>query len=230
MLGGEVGGRALRLAVDDEVDVALAVEHHVLRAVLRHQREAELLEHRLERAGLGRGELDEFEAHQAHRVVEQVGHRVLRARACGSAHALQFCSEFLAPARRRTLRCRTSPAASSSLSSRTRLAGAPRISERSGKVLPSVTMAPAPTRQLAADHGAVHHHRLDADQRPVADGAAVQHRLVADRDARRRCRAESRGRRAAPRLPARCSRRRCGSARCRRAPRRRARRWRVRRA
>jgi hypothetical protein len=38
--------------------------------------------------------------------------------------------------------------AQASVSSRTTLAGAPRISELSGNTLPSVTTAPAPTRQL----------------------------------------------------------------------------------
>ena len=97
VLGGEVAGVALRLAVDDEVDVALAEQDDVLRAVLGDLREAELLEHRLERSRLGRRELDELEAHQAHRVLEQISHAVLlrsrarrgfsrRARgACGSA-------------------------------------------------------------------------------------------------------------------------------------------------
>ena len=78
VLGGEVRGQALRLAVDDEVDAALAIEHDVLRAMARDQREAELLEHRLERARDRRRELDELEAHQPHRVVEQIGHRILR--------------------------------------------------------------------------------------------------------------------------------------------------------
>jgi light-regulated signal transduction histidine kinase (bacteriophytochrome) len=77
VLGGEVAGVALRLAVDDEVDVALAEQDDVLRAVLRDEREAELLEHRLERSRLGRRELDELEAHQAHRVLEQISHAVL---------------------------------------------------------------------------------------------------------------------------------------------------------
>ena len=44
VLGREVAGQALRFAVDDEIDVALAVQQHVLAAVLGHQREAELLE------------------------------------------------------------------------------------------------------------------------------------------------------------------------------------------
>ena len=36
-----------------------------------------LLEEGLEHVGRRRGELDELEAHQAHRVVEQIGHGVV---------------------------------------------------------------------------------------------------------------------------------------------------------
>ena len=43
-------------------------------------------------------------------------------------------------------------------------AGAPTISELSGKLLPSVTSAPAPTRRIAADLRAVEHDRAHADQ------------------------------------------------------------------
>jgi len=74
VFGREVRGQAARLAVDDEVDPALAVQQHVLGAVARHQREAQHLEVRLDHVGRGRGELHELEALQAHRVVEQVGH------------------------------------------------------------------------------------------------------------------------------------------------------------
>ncbi|SOY73835.1 protein of unknown function (plasmid) [Cupriavidus taiwanensis] len=77
VLGGKVGGVAVRLAVDDEVDVALAVQHHVLGTVLCHQREAHLFEQRLKQVGGGRGEFHEFEAHQLHRIVKQVGHGFL---------------------------------------------------------------------------------------------------------------------------------------------------------
>ena len=75
MLGGKVARNAFRLAVDNEVDLALAVQHHVLGAVPRHQRETHALKHRLQHARGGRGELDEFKAHQAHRVVKQICHK-----------------------------------------------------------------------------------------------------------------------------------------------------------
>jgi hypothetical protein len=74
VLGGEVAGQALRLAVDDEVDVALAVQQHVLAAVARHQGEAHLLEQGLQGVGGGCGEFDELEAAQAHGIVKQIGH------------------------------------------------------------------------------------------------------------------------------------------------------------
>jgi hypothetical protein len=70
----EIPSQALRLAVDDEVDVALPVQQHVLAAVSGNKTEAHLLEQRLQQARRRRGELDEFEAHQAHRVVEQISH------------------------------------------------------------------------------------------------------------------------------------------------------------
>ena len=69
-------------------------------------------------------------------------------------------------------------AASSSV--RTARAGAPTISDLSGNVLPSVTSAPAPTRQSGADARAVEHDRAHADQRLGADRAAMQDDVVAD--------------------------------------------------
>ncbi len=53
MLGGKVPGQAFGLAVDDEVDVTLTVEHHVFGSVLGHQRETHLLEQRLQGVGNG---------------------------------------------------------------------------------------------------------------------------------------------------------------------------------
>ena len=74
VLGGEIRREAQRLAVDDEVDVALTVQRHVLRTVLGDAGEAQQLEGRLEHIrGRGR-EFDEFEAHQPHRIVKEIGH------------------------------------------------------------------------------------------------------------------------------------------------------------
>jgi hypothetical protein len=53
MFGGKVRRDAARLVVDDEVDVALAIERDVFAAMARYQREAELLEQWLEHAGHG---------------------------------------------------------------------------------------------------------------------------------------------------------------------------------
>ena len=64
----------MRLAVDDEVDIALAVQRHVLGAVFRHACEPEHLEHRLQHTRCGGREFDELESHQAHRVFKQIGH------------------------------------------------------------------------------------------------------------------------------------------------------------
>ena len=59
-------------------------------------------------------------------------------------------------------------------------AGAPTISELSGNVLPSVTTAPAPTRRVVADPGAVEQIAPMPIRLFVADRAAVQHDVVAD--------------------------------------------------
>ena len=74
MLGCEVARQAFGLAVDDEIDVALAVQHHVFGAVFRHQCETHFLEQRLQRVGNRRGELDKLEVTQTHGVVKQIGH------------------------------------------------------------------------------------------------------------------------------------------------------------
>ena len=74
MLGGKVPGHAARLAVDDEVDAALAVQHHVFAAVLGHQGEAHFFKHGLQQTGGGRGEFDKLEPAQAHGVFKQIGH------------------------------------------------------------------------------------------------------------------------------------------------------------
>jgi hypothetical protein len=60
------------LAVDNEVDVALAVQNDILGTMLGHQHEAQLLEQRFQRVGHGRCEFDELEALQSHGVVEEV--------------------------------------------------------------------------------------------------------------------------------------------------------------
>jgi hypothetical protein len=60
---------AVGLGVDDEVDLALAVQQHVLVAVLGDRLEAHALEQRPHGHGVGCGVLDELEAVGAHRVV-----------------------------------------------------------------------------------------------------------------------------------------------------------------
>ncbi len=74
VLGREVAGQALGLAVHDEVDIALPVQQHVLAAVPGDQGEAHLLEQGLQGVGKGRGEFDELESAQAHGIVKQIGH------------------------------------------------------------------------------------------------------------------------------------------------------------
>ena len=44
MLGGKVSRQTLGLAIDNEIDVALAVQNHIFRAVFGHQRKAHFFE------------------------------------------------------------------------------------------------------------------------------------------------------------------------------------------
>ena len=74
VFSGEVGGLALGLVVEDQVDLALAIQVHVLGTVGGHLGEAHGGEHRLKDVGGGGGEFDELEAHQAHGVFKDVGH------------------------------------------------------------------------------------------------------------------------------------------------------------
>ena len=53
VLRREIGGFALGFAIDDEVDVALAVQENVLGPVAGHQLEAQLLEQRFQLLGVG---------------------------------------------------------------------------------------------------------------------------------------------------------------------------------
>ncbi len=80
VLLGEVRGVAAGLVVDDEVDPALAEQGDVLGPVAGDDDEPEPFEHLLELAARRRGELDELEAVEAERVVEQVAHGRLSAR------------------------------------------------------------------------------------------------------------------------------------------------------
>src|SRR5690606_497718 len=77
MDAGEALGKAFRLGIEDEVDVALAIKRDVLRPVLRHGGKAHALEQGCQLGGFGCGIFDELETVGAHGVVEQVGHAVL---------------------------------------------------------------------------------------------------------------------------------------------------------
>jgi len=66
---GEVLRERARLGVDDEVDIALLVEQHVLVAVPGDRLEAHALEQLAERLGSARRVLDELEAVGLDRVV-----------------------------------------------------------------------------------------------------------------------------------------------------------------
>ena len=72
MIARELLREAVRLGVDQEIDVALAVQRHVLRAMARGGAKAHLLEQRAQRIGVGRRVFDEFEAVGAHRIAAVV--------------------------------------------------------------------------------------------------------------------------------------------------------------
>ncbi len=74
MRARELLAEPARLGVDDEVDVALAVQRHVLAAVARTGGEAHAREQPAQQLGVRRRVLDELESVGAHRVVEQVRH------------------------------------------------------------------------------------------------------------------------------------------------------------
>ncbi len=96
MLSGEIRSYASGFIVQDQVDVALSIQVHILGAVGGHLGEAQHLEYRLQNPGSRRSQLDELKAHQTHRIVENISHvRVL------------ICSEFNV-----CLGCRTAPAGS----------------------------------------------------------------------------------------------------------------------
>ena len=73
VLLGEEAGLTVRFAVDDEVDAALPIERHILRAVLGHELEAELQEECFERPAVRPSEFDELEAVEPHRVLRRSG-------------------------------------------------------------------------------------------------------------------------------------------------------------
>ena len=70
----ELLAEALRFRIDDEIDVALPVQRHVLAAVARDDRKPHARKQRPQLLRVRRRVLDEFEAVGAHRVVEQVAH------------------------------------------------------------------------------------------------------------------------------------------------------------
>jgi len=63
---GEGLRETVGLGIDDEIDVALAIERHVLGAVPGHGAKAQALEQLAQRLGVGRGVFDEFETIGGH--------------------------------------------------------------------------------------------------------------------------------------------------------------------
>jgi hypothetical protein len=82
---GELRREGFGLGVQDEVDVALAVERHILRAVPGDGRKAHLLEEGVELLGFRMAVLDELEAVGPHRVLVRDGGRrgIVRERSHG---------------------------------------------------------------------------------------------------------------------------------------------------
>jgi hypothetical protein len=105
-------GEAVGFGVDDEVDLALPVQQHVLVAVAGDGHEAHALEQRAHRGRVRRGVLDELEAVGAHRVVPGgEGHRVSpvalgETRHFRFAHTQLVCKSWrrMGPHRRRSAR------------------------------------------------------------------------------------------------------------------------------
>jgi hypothetical protein len=75
MFLGKIECQAAGFAIDDEVNIALAVQHHILGAMLGDRREAHQFESGLKDTRLGRSKFDELEAIKAHGVFEQVSHQ-----------------------------------------------------------------------------------------------------------------------------------------------------------
>ena len=77
---GERAREGVGLGIDDEIDVALAIEGDLFGAMFRHRLEAHPAEHRVKHRGIGMGELDELETIRAHRVCirDQGRRRVMR--------------------------------------------------------------------------------------------------------------------------------------------------------
>lgn len=68
------GGKTAGLIVEDEIDVVLPPEMHVLGTVLSNATETEHFEHRLDHSRHGGAELDELEAIKAHGIVARCHH------------------------------------------------------------------------------------------------------------------------------------------------------------
>ena len=79
---GEGLGEAVGLGIDDEIDIALAIEGDILGTMPGEGAEAEALEKRAELAYVGRRVFDEFESVGAHRVVEAIRHRSVSLAGC----------------------------------------------------------------------------------------------------------------------------------------------------
>jgi hypothetical protein len=73
VLARETLTEAVRLGIDDEVDIALPVQRDVLAAMPRRDREAEPLEQRAQQLRIRRGVLDELEAVGADGVFDRAG-------------------------------------------------------------------------------------------------------------------------------------------------------------
>lgn len=71
---GVKGGKTAGLIVEDEIDVVLPPEMHVLGTVLSNATETKHFEHRLDHSRHGGTELDELEAIKAHGIVARCHH------------------------------------------------------------------------------------------------------------------------------------------------------------
>ena len=74
MLTREVPGGAARFVIEDQIDLTLTPQLHVLAAVAGDVGEAHGLEDRFDHALLGSTKLDEFETVEPDRILEKIAH------------------------------------------------------------------------------------------------------------------------------------------------------------
>jgi hypothetical protein len=170
MQTGETLCERIRLCIDDEVDLPLAIESHLLVTMSRHGDKAHLLEKLAECGWIGCGVFDEFEAGRSHRVVPRsefhfflpaarVDLAAQRLLALGADHrngdrSPEHFSDFLAPFSR----------------------GKPEDLARSARPCLSADSACCAMGATAVEAGDCHVHRIIATALSAADTSSANER------------------------------------------------------